>query len=113
MKAVSGSSAMELAACVTVADSFFARLKGLLGTECMQPGEGLWIIPCSGIHTFGMRFPIDLLILDREQRVVNSVSRLPPNRMTALYRYAASVLELPAGTLDGRQIEIGERIVFL
>ncbi len=107
------SSDKELAARVTVADTFFSRLKGLLGTNSLPRGEGLWLVPCKAVHTFGMRFSIDLLFLDQEQRVVSSVSGLVPNRITAFYRRASSVLELPAGSLNGISPGIGEQVRFL
>jgi len=107
------SSDKELAARITVADSFFSRLKGLLGTSSLPRGEGLWLVPCKAVHTFGMRFPIDLLFLDCEHRVVSSIIWLVPNRITAFYRGAASVLELSAGSLDGISPVIGEQVLFL
>jgi uncharacterized protein len=113
VRAVLVSSDKELAARITVADTFFSRLKGLLGASSLPRGEGLWIIPCKAVHTFGMRFPIDLLFLDREQRVVSLISCLVPNRITAFYRSAVSVLELPAGSLDGLSPDIGEQVLFL
>jgi len=104
-------SGKELAARVKVADSFFSRLKGLLGAASLAQGEGLWIIPCRGVHTFGMRFRIDVIFLDRELRVVALVLGLLPNRITPVYHRAASVLELPAGTLSGMPLAIGDRVV--
>ena len=59
----------ELANCMEVADSGAKRNKGLLGRERLSPGEGLWIIPCEAVHTFWMRFPIDLVYLDRKKRI--------------------------------------------
>jgi uncharacterized membrane protein (UPF0127 family) len=110
MRAVLVASDRELAARVKVADSFLLRLRGLLGAASLPHGEGLWLIPCKGVHTFGMRFPIDVVFLDSEQRVVAAVSRLLPYRVTPVYRLAASVLELPAGTLAGMPLQIGEKI---
>src|SRR5258708_3763044 len=59
----------ELAHCVDVADHGAKRRKGLLGRERLSAGEGLWIVPCEAVHTFGMQFPIDLVYLDRDMRV--------------------------------------------
>lgn len=111
MRAAVVMSGKELAARVKVADSFFLRLKGLLGAGSLSQGEGLWIVPCKAVHTFGMRFPIDVIFLDSEQRVVVAISGLLPNRATSFYRNAASVLELSAGTLAGIPLAVGERIV--
>jgi uncharacterized membrane protein (UPF0127 family) len=71
---------------------------------------GIWIAPCSGIHTFFMRFPIDVIFLDRQHRVVRVCSRLRSWRMVPLVLKAHSVVELPAGTLDGLPLPRGEQL---
>ena len=60
---------VEIAHFVDVADKGAKRRKGLLGHERLSAGEGLWIVPCEAVHTFGMQFPIDLIYLDRDKRV--------------------------------------------
>jgi uncharacterized membrane protein (UPF0127 family) len=75
-------------------------MKGLLGRNSLDDGEGLLIRPCKGIHTFGMKFPIDAVFLNRDNRVIAIVNNIPPNRMTRMYLGASSVIELPVGTLD-------------
>ena len=72
----------ELADKVELAASFGARLKGLLGRDGLPEGQGLWIDPCNSVHTFFMRFPIDVLFLDKSQRVVRVLIDLPARRMT-------------------------------
>ena len=74
------------------------RRKGLLGRESLTDGEGLWIVPCEAVHTFWMRFPIDLVYLDRRHRVVKTRSNVRPWRLSGCMR-AHSVLELPVGTI--------------
>jgi uncharacterized protein len=111
MKAVFASGGKELATDVTVAASFTSRLRGLLGRASLPAGQGLLIKPCKGIHTFFMKFPIDVVFLDRGNRVVALHPSLPPNRMTRIYLKAASVLELPAGTL-GSDAAVGDVISF-
>jgi len=111
MKAVLLSSGKVLATHVVVATSLPARMRGLLGRSCFAAGQGLLIQPCKGIHTFFMRFSIDAVFLDRDNRVVAFFQSLVPNRMTPVYRKAHSVLELPAGTLDA-DLAVGEGIVF-
>jgi len=75
----------------------------------MEPDEGLWIIPCPMIHTFFMRFSIDVLFLDKELRVRHVVENMMPWRMSRWVFSAHSVLELPAGTLDG-SVSNGDRL---
>lgn len=110
MKAIDLTSGKELAQRLAVADTFFARLKGLLGKQEFPPGEGLWIKPCNSVHTFGMTFPIDIAFLDRDMHVVALAKRLQPNRVSPLCPKAFSVLELPAGTLDAAVAVLGDRI---
>ena len=100
MKAIDRTSGKELAPNLSVAVTPFARLKGLLGKSSLPVGEGLWIKPCNSVHTFGMRFPIDVLFLDKKKHVVGLARTLRPNRISRLYLSASSVIELPAGTID-------------
>jgi len=100
----------ELSSDVEVADKIFRRVKGLLGRNKFRKGESLWIKPCNSIHTFGMRFPIDVLFMDRENIVVSVSAGLTPYRLSRLFFRAASVLELPAGTLAATDTRVGDRI---
>ena len=79
-----------------VARTPFARMRGLLGRRSLPAGEGLLLKPSGSVHTFFMRFPIDVVFLDREQRVVRVASSVVPWR-TAAAKKARSVLELAAG----------------
>jgi uncharacterized protein len=87
----------ELGTGVEVASSGGTRRKGLLGRTGLEPGGGLWIVPCESVHTFFMRFPIDLVYLDRKNRVRKVRHAVGPWRLSACLT-AHSVLELPAGT---------------
>jgi uncharacterized membrane protein (UPF0127 family) len=82
---------------VDVADTSQKRRVGLLKHERLEPGEGLWIVPCESVHTFFMKFAIDLVYLDRKHRVRKVRNAVPPWRMSACLP-AHSILELPAGT---------------
>ena len=92
-----------------VADTPLRRLKGLLGKKELQPGEGLLLRPASAIHTFFMRFPIDVVFLDRELHVLGLATNLRPWR-AAGRRGARAVLELPAGECERRDIRPGDRL---
>jgi hypothetical protein len=100
-----------LATCLEVADSGPKRNKGLLGRESLAPGGGLWILPCEAVHTFWMRFSIDLIYLDRKKRIRKLVSELPPWRLSACLT-AQSVVELPAGTIRNARTQIGDTLEF-
>ena len=101
-----------LATDLTVADTHWRRLLGLIGTPTEQfgPGRGLWIVPCRGIHTLAMRYPIDALYLNRDQIVVHLVEGLRPWRFAALRMEAATVLEVPANTLRETGTSLGDEI---
>ncbi len=98
MEIVNVTTGKTLARDARLADSFFTRLKGLLGTKSLLAGEGLVIRPCSGIHTFGMNYSIDVVFAAADDRVARTATCLEPGRLLACHgsRY---VIELPAGTL--------------
>ena len=103
-----------LAAELSIADTHWSRLRGLIGTKPsdFRAGQGLWIVPSRGVHTFAMRFPIDVVYLDEKKVVVHIEQHLKPWRVAPVRMRAASVLELPtetlrsSGTMLGDQIEI-------
>lgn len=84
---------------IGVADTTLTRFVGLMGRRSLAPGHGLLIQPSNGVHTLWMRFTIDVLLLDREHRVLSAYGDLRPFRMTAINWKASSALELPAGTI--------------
>jgi uncharacterized membrane protein (UPF0127 family) len=100
-----------LATRLEIADSGPKRTKGLLGREGLAPGEGLWIIPCESVHTFFMRFPIDLVYLDRKNKIKKVRNEVGAWRMSACLS-AHSVLELPAGTIRETQTQSGDTLEF-
>lgn len=100
-----------LATSLEVAESSAQRNKGLLGREALNPGEGLWIRPCESVHTFWMRFPIDLVYLDRDLHIRKLVRDVRPWRLSGCLS-AHSILELPSGTIRGTLTEIGDLLEF-
>jgi len=111
MKALNGSSGKELAGSLFVAATLFSRARGLLGRKGLPPGEGLLIRPCKGVHTFLMKFPIDVVFLDKDNRVIAAVEHLRPHRITKVLLSAASVIELPAGTLHASGTAVGDLVL--
>ena len=99
-----------LAAEVELADTSWTRMKGLLGqtAEDFRAGKGLWITPSQGVHTIGMKFPIDVVYLDSGHRVIHMSHSLRPFRIAAVKLKARSVIELPAGTLAQTQTSVGD-----
>ena len=97
---------------VTVADSYFPRLVGLLGKtkRWSQLGKALWIVPSSGVHTIGMLFPIDLIYLDKEKQVVHVEEYVRPFRISKVSLKTKSVIELPPYTIYRTGTQIGDKI---
>jgi uncharacterized protein len=93
-----------------LAETMFARLRGLLGRSGLSSGEGMLLRPAASIHTAFMRFPIDAVFLDREHVVVGIERDLRPWRAAARKR-AHSVLELAAGECDRRGLREGDALV--
>jgi protein-S-isoprenylcysteine O-methyltransferase Ste14 len=93
---------------VFAARNFLTRLAGLLGTYPPDRGKALYITPCNGVHTFGMRYPVDIAFLDSEDRVVKLILGLRPNRMTGIIRSAESALEFSSDTLAEGGIRVGD-----
>lgn len=96
---------------VTRADNHLTRLKGLLGRFKLRSDEGLWIVPSWGIHTIGLLFPIDLIYLDEDCRVIHLVEHLGTFRIGPIRIKSASVLELPTRTIYSSQTQIGDRLL--
>ena len=97
---------------VGVAATRATRRVGLLDRESLEPGEALWIVPSRGVHTWGMRFAIDVIALDDRGVVIDRVACLQPRRIRLPRRGTAGVLELAAGTLERTGTDIGHRIEF-
>jgi uncharacterized membrane protein (UPF0127 family) len=100
-----------LANSLEVADSGAKRSKGLLGRKGLSPGEGLWILPCDSVHTFGMQFSIDLVYLDRKHRIRKVQSNVHPWRISVCLS-AHSIIELPSGTIRETQSRVGDVLEF-
>ncbi len=94
-----------------IADTSAKRNTGLLKHSSLEPGEGLWITPCEGVHTFFMKFPIDVVFLSRDKRVLKIRPNMVRSRIS-LNLLAHSVLELPAGTLAETGTQRGDQLEF-
>lgn len=100
-----------LAQQVEEAKTFWARLKGLMFRASLMTDNALLLDPCPQIHTCFMRFNIDVVFLDKENRVVAVLENLKPWRMSKFYRASRRTLELPGGCLQGR-VQVGDELIF-
>ena len=101
-----------LATRLSVAETHWSRLRGLMGrtVENFPAGSALWIVPSHGVHTFAMRFPIDVVYLDIHKSVVHVEENLKPWRVAPVSLQTASVLEFPGSTLKPSGTMIGDQI---
>lgn len=102
----------ELGGRIGVADRWWSRLRGLLGRPPLEEGEGLLLLGSPAVHTVGMRYPLDIAVLDRAGRVLALYRALPPGRRTRFHPGAAHTLELPTGALDRSGTRERDRLVW-
>jgi uncharacterized protein len=100
-----------LAEAAEVADTARKRKTGLLKHDRLEPGQGMWIVPCEAVHSFWMKFPIDVVYLDRKKRVRKTRPVLVPWRISGCL-LAHSVLELPAGVISASGTQPGDQLEF-
>jgi uncharacterized membrane protein (UPF0127 family) len=93
-----------------VADNYWTQLRGLIGHRPLEPGEGLLIPRCNSVHTHFMRFPIDVLFVDRDHQVVAVTDTMKPWRFGRIHRRASYVIELPSGTVAGTGTRPGDQL---
>ena len=111
MQIINRSKNTILAKEAIVADTLFKRIKGLLGKRAFQQGQALIIKPCNSIHTFFMRFSIDVLFVDKNNRAMKAISAFPPFRLSNIYFNSAFVIELPAGTINSTSTSEGDLLL--
>lgn len=97
---------------IGLADTSLQRMVGLLGRKSLGEGCGLFIVPSQAVHTFGMAFPIDVIFVDKKDRVVGVREAVAPSRMTRPFWKALGVLELPVGTIRASRTEVGDQLKF-
>ena len=96
---------------VTPADTIFSRLRGLIGKLRLRSDEGLWVVPSRGVHTVGVLFPLDLIYLDAQYRVIHVMESFPSFRIAPLKTRAESVLELPTHTIYSSHTQPGDQLL--
>jgi uncharacterized membrane protein (UPF0127 family) len=93
-----------------LANNFFTRLKGLVGTKELHHGEGLMIEPCRGVHCMFMSMPIDVIYVDKENKVVALDKAMAPWAVGKIYRQSRYVIELPPGTIEQTGTQPGDQL---
>ncbi|MDD2716271.1 MAG: DUF192 domain-containing protein [Candidatus Wallbacteria bacterium] len=93
-----------------MADGFWLRFKGLMGRSGLDQGEGLLLSPCNMVHMFFMQFPLDLIFLNQDMEILETVESLKPWRLSRLVKKSCQVLECPVGTISRNGISRGEKL---
>ena len=112
VRAINRTRGTVLGECIRIADTGLSRMIGLLGERNLSSGDGLLIVPSQGVHTWGMLFPIDIVVLDNDWNVLAVRPQMRQFRMTRIFWQAAAVLELPCGVLDSTATAIGDALRF-
>jgi uncharacterized protein len=102
-----------MAESIESAETFFTRLKGLMFRKQLSNGGGLYLHPCKSIHTFFMKFPIDVLYINKDWKIVGMEEKLEPGKIGRQFPGAASVVELESGSIQKNGIKEGQIVKLL
>src|SRR3989338_255611 len=110
MELINKTKNTRLAKDIVIANTPVKRMKGLLGKKEFREGQALILKPCNSIHTFFLRFAIDVLFVDKENKIIEAISCLKPFRLTRIYWVSALAIELPSGIILSRQTQAGDTL---
>lgn len=110
LKLVNLSNGRVMAETVREAYTFRKRLRGLMFDKRLPEGTGIHLLPCRSIHTFFMSFPIDVLYLDKDGAIIGIETNLAPGKLGKSFRGTSSVIELPAGTVNETDTQVGQSV---
>lgn len=113
MKLINQKNNLTIAVNLKFADTLKDRIDGLLKYQELPPGNALMLKPCNSIHSFFMRFAIDVVFIDKQNRVVRTISQFKPWRISGICFFAHACIELPAGTIQSACLSIGDTLSFL
>jgi uncharacterized membrane protein (UPF0127 family) len=110
MKIINRTQGTVVGSRVRLADTWWGRFWGFLGRGSPSPGEGILLAPCNSIHTFGMRFDIDVIFLSADGEVLSLRQSVPPWRICRGVRGGRYVLEIPSGTIEATSTRVGDEL---
>lgn len=113
MKIINKTKNTILAEDVIIADTLFKRIIGLLGKKGLKQDQALILRPCNSIHTFFMQFPIDVIFVDSDNKIVKAISNMRPFRISGIYFKACSAIELPAQTIEKTSTQRNDYLVLI
>lgn len=95
---------------IDLCSTFFKRLRGYMFQREQGPNEGKWLTPCNGVHMFFMKFPLDILFIDKENHIVAMYANVQPWSKPISVKHAFATIELPAGTINRYLIQPQQRV---
>jgi uncharacterized protein len=113
MRLINQTKNTILAEDVFLARAPFSRMKGLLGRKVFLPGQAIILEPSNSIHTFFMRFPIDILFVDKNYKIIEILPEFSPNKISRIYWHSSRVIELPAGRLNLTNTKVQDQLQLL
>lgn len=113
LRVLNASKQSVLGTRIGVADTRWLRLRGYLFRPEPAPGEGLMIVPCRGVHMYGMRYALDVVLLDRTGHVLAMYPELQPRTRSGVHREAKYAVELPVGTIAATGTSEGDNVIWL
>jgi len=113
LKLINNANNTMISETVITANTFFKRLKGLMFTKELPDENALHIMPCNEIHTFHMKYSIDVLYLDRNNVILAIDEDIKPWKIGKRVKKAVSVVELPSGRAKKTGVEVGQTVEFI
>ncbi|MEH7094850.1 DUF192 domain-containing protein [Neobacillus vireti] len=110
LRLVNLGTGQVIAESIEPAETFFKRFKGLMFRKNLSPNSGLYLRPCNSIHTFFMKFPIDVLYINDHGKIVGIEEQLEPGKIGKRFPGAAAVIELPINSIKAFEITEGQLI---
>ncbi|HVJ48572.1 DUF192 domain-containing protein [Desulfitobacterium sp.] len=101
----------RIATSVILANSFWLRLRGLLGRPPLKPYEGLWLIPCQQVHMLGMYYSLSVWFINPQGEVCQIIDQLDPGKISPRIQESSSIIELPAGWAEKTGTQIGDTLL--
>lgn len=108
---VNSRTSETVASSVILADSFWLRLRGLLGRPPLKPYEGLWLMPCQQVHMFRMKYPLSIWFINSQGKVCFILDQLNPGKVSPRIKEASSIIELPAGWAQQTGTQVGDTLL--
>lgn len=110
IKLINTSSGQVIGDKIVYANGIYKRFIGLMGKKNLEKNEGIFLTPCNSIHMMFMKFPIDIIFLDRKNKIIHITENIQPWKISKVIFKAQSVLEVPIGTVKETKSKIGDSL---